>query len=266
MLAVQKPAVAGSFYPDDPTLLGQAVEGLLARFEDAGTDQPKALIMPHAGYNFSGAVAAAAASRLKPGITRIVILGPSHYSAFKGVALPDADALSTPLGRIPIDESANSLIGDPDVRVNAEAYAKEHSIEVELPFLQVRLGTFSVLPLLVGDIDPARLSGMIDRLWGGPDTLIVISTDLTHFMTAAQASKLDANTASKIETAEPDGLTGREACGVRALGSFLMVASRRGLRITRLALTHSGAVTGDDSRVVGYGAWMAQEPEAICLG
>lgn len=266
MLAVQKPAVAGSFYPDDPTLLGQAVEGLLARFEDAGTDQPKALIMPHAGYNFSGAVAAAAASRLKPGITRVVILGPSHYNAFKGVALPDADALSTPLGRIPIDESANSLIGDPDVRVNAEAYAKEHSIEVELPFLQVRLGTFSVLPLLVGDIDPARLSGMIDRLWGGPDTLIVISTDLTHFMTAAQASKLDANTASKIETAEPDGLTGREACGVRALGSFLMVASRRGLRITRLALTHSGAVTGDDSRVVGYGAWMAQEPEAICLG
>ncbi|MEM7239772.1 MAG: AmmeMemoRadiSam system protein A, partial [Pseudomonadota bacterium] len=129
-----------------------------------------------------------------------------------------------------------------------------------------RLGAFSVLPLIVGEIAPAHLSGLIEKLWGGPETLIVISTDLTHFLTADRASRIDARTAAKIETSDPDGLTGREACGVVPLGAFLSVAGRKGLRMTRLALTHSGAVTGDRSRVVGYGAWMAQEPGAVCLG
>ncbi|MEM7239136.1 MAG: AmmeMemoRadiSam system protein B, partial [Pseudomonadota bacterium] len=265
MVTIQTPAVAGRFYPEDARLLRQTVEALMAPFPDAGTDPPKAIILPHAGYKFSGAVAAAGAARLGPGITRVVILGPAHHHRFRGVALPDADALSTPLGHIPIDESANWLIDDPEVNVAAGAYENEHSIEVELPFLQVRLGAFSVLPLIVGEIAPAHLSGLIEKLWGGPETLIVISTDLTHFLTADRASGIDARTAAKIETAAPDGLTGREACGVVALGAFLSVAGRKGLRMTRLALTHSGAVTGDRSRVVGYGAWMAQEPGAVCL-
>jgi AmmeMemoRadiSam system protein A len=196
----------------------------------------------------------------------VVVLGPSHRHAFKGVALPDAEAMATPLGPIPLDTSAIAALRKvPDVVTLPAAFAKEHSIEVELPFLQRRLGRFSLVPLVVGEIAPDRLSEIMRTLWGGPETLIVISTDLTHFLTADQAESIDLTTARAIETAAPDGLGGREACGHRPLAAFLGIAAERGLRLTRLALSHSGNITGEMSRVVGYGAWAAYRPDVPSL-
>ena len=267
-MSVHQPVVAGTFYPADPNALGQAVHGLLQGAPKLGVPQPKALILPHAGYRFSGAVAAAGAVNLSAGegIRRVVILGPSHHVRFQGLALPDADAMATPLGTVPIDPVAvEQLLKTPDVNVVPEAFAREHAIEVELPFLQVRLGAFAVVPLVVGEIAPDRLAAILDALWGGDETLIVISTDLTHFLTGAEAAKIDLATAQAIETHRAEGLSGREACGHRPLTAFLHCAAKRGLRLTRLALTHSGKVTGDEARVVGYGAWMAHDPEVAQL-
>lgn len=264
-MTVHAPVVAGTFYPADPDVLGAEVDGLLAAAGGGLADPPRAVILPHAGYRFSGAVAAAAVAALKPGVRRVVILGPSHRHALRGVALPAADALATPLGEVPLDrETCDRLLAEPDVAVVPEAHAREHAIEVELPFLQRRLGTFETVPLVVGEIAPGRLADLIAPLWDA-DTLLVISTDLTHFMTGAEAAEVDTATARKVELADPAGLTGREACGHRPLSAFLTLAARQGLRLTRRALTHSGAITGDQTRVVGYGAWTAHAPEAASL-
>lgn len=265
-MTVHQPVVAGMFYPADPEALSANVAGLLARAPALDVPPPKAVILPHAGYSYSGATAAAGVAALSPGVRRVVVLGPSHRLAFRGVALPEATAMRTPLGEVPIDRLAvATLLKDPDVHVLQRAHAAEHSIEVELPFLQHRLGDFSVVPLVVGEIAPARLSEILETIWGGDETLIVVSTDLTHFLTAEEAERTDLATAHKIERADGEGLTGHEACGHRPLAAFLSCAARRGMRITRLALTHSGAVTGDHARVVGYGAWMAHDPEAARL-
>ncbi|MEM9138639.1 MAG: AmmeMemoRadiSam system protein B [Pseudomonadota bacterium] len=265
-MTIHQPVVAGAFYPAEPERLSQAVAGLLARVPDLDVPSPKALILPHAGYRFSGAVAAAGAARIGAGVRRVVVLGPSHRHAFKGAAVPPADALATPLGPVPVDADARAaLLAQPDVAVVPEAFAAEHAIEVELPFLQTRLGAFTLVPLVIGDMSPGRLAEILRTLWGGSETLIVVSTDLTHFLTAEAAGKIDAATASAIERADGAGLTGREACGHRPLAAFLRVAAEQGLRLTRLALTHSGAVTGDMGRVVGYGAWMAHGAEAARL-
>lgn len=265
-MRTQGPVVAGTFYPAEAETLAAAVHKLMERAGPCETPNPKALILPHAGYRFSGAIAAAGVARLRPGIRRVVVLGPSHRHRFRGVALPDADAMATPLGTVGINPTAvSALLELPDVDVVPDAFAQEHSIEVELPFLQQRLGTFSIVPLIVGDISTERLAAILRALWGGPETLIVISTDLTHFMTAEAAGKVDLATAHAIETAETSGIGAREACGHRPLAAFLQIAAEKGLRLTRLALGHSGEVTGDVSRVVGYGAWAAYRPDLACL-
>jgi len=265
-MRVQPAAVAGTFYPAGRAALGRMVEDLLAKAPDGEVPPPKAVILPHAGYRFSGAVAAAGARAIGGKVRRVVVAGPSHRHAFRGVALPAADAMETPLGQVPLDrEAVAGLLADPDVHVVPDAYAEEHSVEVELPFLQARLGAFALVPLVVGDIAPSRLAEILDQAWGGPETLIVISTDLTHFLTAKEAERTDLATAEHIEKGVVEGLTAREACGHRPLAAFLTLAARRGLRLTRCALTHSGAVTGDRSRVVGYGAWMAHESDAARL-
>ena len=257
-MGMQGPVVAGTFYPADPAELTSRVDALLAKAGPCETPNPKALILPHAGYRFSGTIAAAGVVRLRTGIRRAVILGPSHRHAFSGVAVPDAEAMATPLGPVPIDRAAiSALLREPDVAVVPEAFAQEHSIEVELPLLQRRLGKFSVIPLVVGEINPLRLAEMIRTVWGGPETLIVISTDLTHFLSAHEAHTTDLSTAEAIEKAQTGDLTGHQACGHRPLSAFLSIAAERGLKLTRLALGHSGDVTGDQSRVVGYGAWSA---------
>lgn len=265
-MRVHGPVVAGRFYPGDPDTLRATVGRLVAAAPPHDGDPPKALILPHAGYRFSGAAAAAGIASLSAGARRVVVLGPSHHHSFRGVAVPDADALMTPLGPVPLDRAAIAdLLQDPDVATVPEAFALEHSIEVELPFLQHRLGEITLVPLVVGQIAPARLAALVDRLWGGDETLIVISTDLTHFLTADEATRIDAATAHAIETMDPAGLTGREACGHRPLAAFLACARQRGMRLTRLALTHSGQITGDGGRVVGYGAWMAHLPDRAAL-
>lgn len=265
-MKTQGPVVAGTFYPEKTKALSTLVDDLLAEAGPCETPNPKALILPHAGYRFSGAIAAAGIARLRPGIRRVVILGPSHWHRFDGVALPDAEAMATPLGPVPIDRDvADALLKQPDVNVVPEAFAKEHSVEVELPLLQHRLDRFSVVPLVVGSISVKRLAEAIRALWGGPETLFVISTDLTHFLTADEASPIDLATAQAIEKAEPEDLGPREACGHRPLSAFLLIAAERGLRLTRLALGHSGDITGDMSRVVGYGAWAAYRADVACL-
>jgi AmmeMemoRadiSam system protein B/AmmeMemoRadiSam system protein A len=265
-MTVHQPVVAGMFYPGDATALRAMVQDLLARAPALDVPAPKAVILPHAGYRYSGAVAAAGVVALAPGVKRVVVLGPSHRFAFRGVALPQARAMRTPLGEVPLDADAvAALVRNPDVLIVPQAHAAEHSIEVELPFLQHRLGEFSLVPLVIGEIGTERLAEIIEALWGGDETLIVISSDLSHFLTADEAERTDLATADAIERADGAGLTGRQACGHRPLAAFLACAARRGMRITRLALTHSGAVTGEDSRVVGYGAWMAHEAEVARL-
>ena len=269
-MTIHQPVVAGAFYPGQADALGRMVAELIARAPALEVPVPKAVILPHAGYRYSGAVAAAGAVALRPGVRRVVVLGPSHRFAFRGVALPDATAMATPLGPVPIDAAAVAeLARHPEVRVEPRAHAAEHSIEVELPFLQHRLAGFSagfsIVPLVVGDVATDRLAAILETLWGGDETLIVISTDLTHFLSAAEAERVDLATAHAVEKVEGAGLTGFEACGYRPLAAFLACAGRRGMRLTRLALTHSGAVSGDTARVVGYGAWMAHEAEAACL-
>lgn len=271
-MTIHQPVVAGMFYPADAKSLRATVADLLARAPALDVPPPKAVILPHAGYRYSGAVAAAGVVALAPGVRRVVVLGPSHRFAFRGVALPDATAMRTPLGEVPVDADAvRTLVRAPEVAVLAQAHAAEHSIEVELPFLQYRLGLqhrpggFSIVPLVVGEIGAGRLAEILETVWGGDETLIVVSTDLTHFLTAADAERIDLATAHAIERAEGAGLTGAEACGHRPLAAFLACAARRGMRITRLALAHSGAVTGDTARVVGYGAWMVHEAEQARL-
>ena len=259
-MTVQQPVVAGAFYPAERDALAGQVDGMLGAAHPFDVPVPKALILPHAGYRYSGALAAAGVRQLRREIKRVVILGPSHRHGFRGVALPNATAMATPLGGVPVDgEVVRQLLYQEDVAVVPEAFAQEHSIEVELPFLQRQLGAFSVVPLVVGDVPTDRLATLIDMLWGGPETLIVISTDLTHFLEGAEASRIDLATAHAIEQVKSAGLTSREACGHRPLAAFLKVAAQRGMRLTRLALTHSGHVTGDHARVVGYGAWMAHD-------
>lgn len=265
-MGVQGPVVAGSFYPAEAGALSAAVDDMLAKAGSAETPNPKTLILPHAGYKYSGPIAAAGVARLRSGIRRVVVLGPSHRHRFNGIAVPDAEAMATPLGAVPIDRNTvAALQKHPNVATVPEAFAREHSIEVELPFLQKRLGDFSLVPLVIGDIAPERVAEVLRTVWNGPETLIVVSTDLTHFLKAADAESIDLATARAIETAESGGLTGREACGYRPLAAFLQVAAERGLRLTRLALGHSGDVTGDRSRVVGYGAWAAYRPDIPSL-
>lgn len=265
-MVVQPPVVAGAFYPADPGRLAGTVDDLLAAAPPAGAPDPKAVIMPHAGYRYSGAAAAAAVASLRPGPTRVIVLGPSHRHAFHGVAVPDAQAMATPLGAVPLDMDAiDALLADPDVNVVPRAFAAEHAIEVELPFLQRRLGDFRLVPLVVGDISDDGLARILEGLWGGEDTLIVISTDLTHFLTADQAERADRATAEAIEAADPVAIGPDRACGHRPLSAFLICARRLGLRLTRAALTHSGRVTGDRQSVVGYGAWLAHEADRARL-
>ena len=257
---ILKPVVAGSFYPVDAAGVTKVVDRFLETAPKLDVPVPKAVILPHAGYRYSGATAAAGCVPLSDSIERVIVLGPSHRHAFRGVALPDATAMATPLGEIQLDPAATSLLqAFPEVQVIPEAFAQEHCIEVELPFLQRRLGAFSIVPLVVGEIPPDRLAKILDTLWGGPETLVVISTDLTHFLTGEEASRIDLTTAQAVERLDGAGIGSREACGHKPLAAFLKVAAQRGLRLTRLALTHSGNVTGDPARVVGYGAWMAHD-------
>jgi len=260
---VRPPAVAGRFYPADPIELRQLITDLLAEVPPATGPSPKALIAPHAGYLYSGPIAASAYAQFIPArdqIKRIVLFGPSHYVAVDGLATTSAEAFATPLGIVPVDvEAVREARLLPQVRELDEAHAQEHSLEVQLPFLQCVLGDFTLVPLAVGDATPEEISQVLDALWGGPETRFVISSDLSHYQDFQTARRLDRATAKAIEALKPAGIGEERACGRMPIRGLLQSARRHGLRARTVDLRNSGDTAGPHDRVVGYGAFVFEE-------
>jgi AmmeMemoRadiSam system protein B len=261
---VRPPAVAGQFYPGNPQRLRTNVADLLAQAAVPAGIRPKAIIAPHAGYIYSGPVAASAFAILRDHaatIKRVVVIGPAHYVAVRGIAIPTWDAFETPLGQVPVDRTALAAIEDlPFVITSDAAHAPEHALEVELPFLQTILGPFTLIPLVVGDADPQDVAEVLRLLWGGHETLIVVSSDLSHYYDYAAAQRLDAATATVIERGDWTGLGSDNACGHLPIAGLLIEGGRHGLAARRLALANSGDTVGSRARVVGYGAWSWDAP------
>ncbi|HLF55385.1 MAG TPA: AmmeMemoRadiSam system protein B [Thermoanaerobaculia bacterium] len=259
MPSIRPPAVAGSFYSADPHLLAAEVDGYLAAGRDDGGAAPKAVVAPHAGYVYSGPVAGSAFRALGPRvgtIQRVVLLGPSHFVPLRGLALPTADAFRTPLGDVPLDRGAGAaLAGLAQIELANRPHAREHSLEVELPFLQRLLGRFELVPLVVGDAEPEEVARALDRLWGGEETAIVVSTDLSHYLDAASARRKDAATAAAVVELDATRIADDDACGASPLRGLLVAARARGLAARTLDLRNSGDTAGPADRVVGYGAF-----------
>ena len=256
---VRYPAVAGMFYPSDTDELRRMVEGFL---DAARTDEPapKAMIVPHAGYVYSGPVAASAYARLRNRqheIKRVVLLGPAHRVGFYGVAASGADHFETPLGRIPLDQEAIDRIVDlAEVFVFDQAHDQEHSLEVHLPFLQATLGDFQLVPLVVGAGSAEDVERVIESLWGGDDTLIVVSSDLSHYHDYRTAQAMDWRTTQAIEALEPDKIRPEQACGRLPIQGLLSVIRGHGLQCRHIDLRNSGDTAGPRDQVVGYGAYV----------
>lgn len=259
MHQTREPAVAGLFYPADAQELHRLVKGLLQQAQVDVPSSPKALIVPHAGYVYSGPIAASAYARLRAAgdqIRRVVLLGPAHRIGFHGLAASSASEFRTPLGDIPLDTTALSRILElPQVRIFDAAHAAEHSLEVHLPFLQEVLRDFSLVPLVVGDATYAEVAEVLDQLWGGPETLIVISSDLSHYHDYATAQHMDQATSRAIEALEPERIDYEHACGRTPVGGLLLSARARGLQADTLDLRNSGDTAGPRNQVVGYGAY-----------
>jgi MEMO1 family protein len=258
-VAARPAAVAGLFYPAEPGALRSQIEGLLngSRRDDV-PGLPKMVVVPHAGTVYSGAVAACAFARLRasPGcIRRVVLIGPAHRAAVQGLAAPSVRAFDTPLGRIPLDQAALAdLDGLASIVRDDSAHADEHALEVQLPFLQLVLDEFALVPLVVGDATPDAVAQVLERLWGGDETLIVISSDLSHYLSHERALAVDWSTAQQILALDPR-LDYGQACGAIGINGALTAARRHDLVPRLLELRDSGDVTGDPRRVVGYGAF-----------
>ena len=253
------------FYSRDQRELTQALDSMLAAAGAPLGAVPKAMIGPHAGYIYSGPIAASVYSLLKPArarISRVVLLGPTHRVAVRGLALPEADAFATPLGTVPVDrEGAAAIRSLRQVVVNSPAHAWEHSIEVHLPFLQTVLDRFTLVPLAVGYADPEQVAEVLDRLWGGPETLLVISSDLSHYLAYGAAQAMDRRTADDILDLRTD-ITHEQACGATPVTGLNLAAQQRRLQPRLLDLRNSGDTAGDKNRVVGYGAFAFFEETA----
>ena len=256
---VRLPAVAGMFYPADPDELRREVRRYLAAASHRRVPHPKALIAPHAGYIYSGPVAGNAYAQLDQvadRISRVVILAPAHRMAFPGLAYSDADWFRTPLGDVPVDKEALAAIADlPQVHHLEQAFENEHSIEVHLPFLQEALDHFHIVPLLVSDATPEQVEEVLERLWGGDETLIVISSDLSHYLDYDEARAMDLQATRAIEALEPADLGYHHACGRTPIGGLLLAARRHHLHPVTLDLRNSGDTAGPRNQVVGYGAY-----------
>lgn len=259
---IRRPAVAGLFYPDDPVELRAAVASCLVdgRRRCSALDPPaKALIAPHAGYVYSGSIAGTAYAAIEPlrdRIRRVVLLGPSHRVAFRGLALSSADSFRTPLGDVPLDRAgAEQLAKLAPVRFFDAAHAEEHSLEVQLPFLQTVLERFELLPIVVGDATPAEVASVIEAAWDGPETLLVVSSDLSHYYDYATARTLDRATSAAIEALRPEGVGDDAACGRVPVRGLLVAARDHELAARVLDVRSSGDTAGPRDRVVGYGAY-----------
>jgi len=257
---VRPPAVASLFYPGDARTLAEEVSSYLDQTEETplAPGFPKAVIVPHAGFIYSGPVAASAYDRLRPArgiVRRVVILGPCHRVPVHGLALPRAKAFDTPLGRIPLDEQTmDSIRVLPQVVESAATHAEEHALEVQLPFLQRVLGEFSLVPLVVGDAAPERVADVLERLWGGTETLIVISSDLSHYHSYEAARRIDGATVRAILGFDA-GIGHEQACGATPVAGMLIAAKRKGLAPKLLDCRNSGDTAGDKNRVVGYASF-----------
>jgi AmmeMemoRadiSam system protein B len=262
---IRPAAVAGMFYPGSSSALARDLQQMLSHTPPASGLRPKAIIAPHAGYVYSGPVAAsvyAPLADLRESIRRVILLGPTHRVAVDGLALPSSRAFATPLGVVQLDQEAMASIEPlPQVIVSDAAHALEHSLEVQLPFLQTVLSGFTLLPLAVGRASAAEVAEVLECLWGGDETLIVISSDLSHYLPYALARETDSNTARHIVALDAH-LDHQQACGATPVNGLLLAARRHGLQAQLLDLRNSGDTAGDRSRVVGYGAFcFSAEPE-----
>ncbi len=259
MQNIRPPAVAGMFYPADAGELRGTVQEML-REPPQGSVPPKALIVPHAGYVYSGPVAASAYRCLQPlreQITRVVLLGPAHRVAFRGLAASSARAFRTPLGDIALDRAAlDTLDALRQVHTIDEAHTMEHSLEVQLPFLQTVLKSFTLIPLVVGDASYADVAEVLEVVWGGPETLIVISSDLSHYHDYATAQRMDKATSTAITDLRPERLDYEHACGRTPVGGLLLAARVHKLHAEIVDLRNSGDTAGPRDQVVGYGAYV----------
>ncbi|CUS03318.2 MEMO1 family protein Thimo_3050 [Candidatus Promineifilum breve] len=266
--AVRSPAVAGRFYPADPDQLEAEVQRYLnaARAPEDCLDPPlvKAVIVPHAGYPYSGPIAASAYVQLACSdvpVRRFILLGPAHFAPVDGLALSGATAFDTPLGRVPVDAAArDALASFPAVVIDDYAHRPEHCLEVELPFLQTLFPDFSIVPLLVGEATAEQVAEVLEVLWGGPETRIVISSDLSHYHDHATARRLDEETAAAIVALRPEELREDCACGRAAIAGLLLAARRRAMHAELVDLRSSGDTGGPLDRVVGYGAFLFTAP------
>ena len=262
--SVRAPAVAGTFYPGESRELAQTLAQMLGTAAHDAPERavPKALIAPHAGYIYSGPVAASVYALLAPArrsITRVVLLGPTHRVAVRGLALPASQAFATPLGTVEIDRAAvDTLRGMPQVTVSEQAHALEHSLEVHVPFLQTVLDRFTLVPLAVGHASAQEVAEVLDALWGGPETLIVVSSDLSHYLSYGDAQAVDRATAKAILGFATD-LSHEQACGATPVTGLSQIAKRRGLKSELIDLRNSGDTAGDKNRVVGYGSFAFYE-------
>jgi AmmeMemoRadiSam system protein B len=260
MVRTRSPAVAGAFYPDDRAVLSEAVRGYVSSASAVEGAPPKALIAPHAGFVYSGPVAGTAYRCLAPlrdRIRRVVLLGPSHRVAFRGIAAPTSDRFETPLGVVSVDRKAFGAVEDlPQLVFRDDAHRLEHSLEVQLPFLQIVLGDFALVPLVVGEANAEEVAEVLDRLWDGDETLIVVSSDLSHYHDYERARALDARTTRAIESLQPEAIDFEDACGAAPVRGLLVAARARGMTARAIDVRSSGDTAGPRDRVVGYGAYV----------
>ncbi|WP_020410278.1 AmmeMemoRadiSam system protein B [Hahella ganghwensis] len=257
-MSIRQPAVEGLFYPANKDQLKRMISGFLSEYRVAGEIPPKAIIVPHAGLVYSGPIAAAAYAQLAPyasHIRRVILLGPSHRVAFDGLAVSESTEFATPLGEIAVDqELKQKVLKLPQVIEHEAPHAQEHSLEVQLPFLQSCLPSFSLLPIVVGDATATDVAEVLESVWGGSETLVVASSDLSHYLDYESACRKDGQTSMRILNREYT-LHGDEACGCRVLNGLLKVAIGKDISVEQLRVANSGDTAGDKFRVVGYGAY-----------
>jgi AmmeMemoRadiSam system protein B len=248
------------FYPSSPPALRAALDAAYAGARDVVRTAPVAVVAPHAGYVYSGPIAATAYRALRPlagTVTRVVLLGPSHYVPFDGVAVPSVDAFATPLGDVRVDAEARArVLGLSGVVVSDEPHANEHSLEVQLPFIIDALGDVPVLPVAVGRAGDDVVAALIDALWDGPSVVPIVSTDLSHYLNYDEAALRDHATAAHVEAGRATEIGPHDACGYRPLRGLMVAAGARGRSLTAVDLRSSGDTAGDRDRVVGYGAFV----------
>jgi hypothetical protein len=265
MLRTRPAAVAGAFYPGDATILACEVEEFVRRGGQAGPGvaPPKAIIAPHAGYAYSGPIAGSAYARVAPlkgTVSRVVLAGPAHRVFVRGAAVPEASAFATPLGDIELDQQALARLRRlPFVESSDRPHALEHCLEVHLPFLVAVLGAFRLVPVVVGGASPGEMAQLLEEVWGGDETLVVVSSDLSHYLPYASARARDRDTAQAILDLDPR-LDPEDACGAAPVNGLLEIARRRGLEVELVDLRNSADTAGGRDQVVGYGSFVFREP------